>query len=249
MGWSRHKVPPVRSHGGAGRSWSLDLLPGEGQDNGMRSRLYASLLVSLSIIPLQSLHAADPLRVTCVGDSITLGAGSTGNPYPMQLGGLFGDKAVVSAFGVSGTTMLKHGDHPYWNTKQFTDALASNPGVVVIMLGTNDTKPQNWKLKEEYAKDYLEMIQNFQALASKPKVFICRPCPVPGTGNFGINEAGVQEEIPMINKLAAETKSGIIDMHAALEATPELLPDRVHPNAEGAKKMAEAAFKAINAVK
>ena len=42
---------------------------------------------------------------------------------------------------------------------------------------------------------------------------------------------------------------GVIDMHAALEATPELLPDRVHPNAVGAGKMAEVAFSALTGKK
>jgi GDSL-like Lipase/Acylhydrolase family len=121
--------------------------------------------------------------------------------------------------------------------------------MVLIMLGTNDTKPQNWVHKTEYAKDYKEMIQQFQALPTKPKIFICRPCPVPGAGNWGINEAGVKEAIPMIDALAAETKSEIIDMHAALNDFPETLPDRVHPNDAGAAKMAEAAFKAITAAK
>jgi sialate O-acetylesterase len=38
---------------------------------------------------------------------------------------------------------------------------------------------------------------------------------------------------------------GIIDMHAALKNKPELIPDRVHPNAAGAGEMAKAAYKAL----
>jgi len=34
-------------------------------------------------------------------------------------------------------------------------------------------------------------------------------------------------------------------MHAALADKPQLLPDRVHPNTEGAGNMAKAAFKAL----
>jgi sialate O-acetylesterase len=40
-------------------------------------------------------------------------------------------------------------------------------------------------------------------------------------------------------------KLGVIDMHAALADQPRLLPDRVHPNAEGAGEMARAAFTAL----
>ncbi len=48
-----------------------------------------------------------------------------------------------------------------------------------------------------------------------------------------------------IDTLAAEMKLGVIDMHAALADQPRLLPDRVHPNAEGAGEMARAAFTAL----
>ena len=61
-------------------------------------------------------------------------------------------------------------------------------------------------------------------------------------GNFGINEEGVQEQIPLIDKLAKEMGLGVIDMHTALVDKPDLIPDRVHPNAEGAGEMAEAAY-------
>nr|MCU0751009.1 hypothetical protein [Akkermansiaceae bacterium] len=107
---------------------------------------------------------------------------------------------------------------------------------------TNDTKPQNWKHEGEYVADYTALIESFQALESKPRIYVCRPCPVPGAGNFGINEAGVQEQIKRLDALAAKMKLGIIDMHAALADKPQLLPDRVHPNTEGAAEMAKAAF-------
>src|SRR5438552_964968 len=96
---------------------------------------------------LTNVNAADVARVACIGDSITAGGGT--NSYPALLQKLLGDKYEVKNFGVSGTTLLKHGDHPYWNTKQFTDATQFDPNVVTIKLGTNDTKPQNMKFKDE----------------------------------------------------------------------------------------------------
>jgi lysophospholipase L1-like esterase len=155
---------------------------------------------------------------------------------------MLGHDWKVRNFGVSGRTMLKHGDYPYWKEKAFQQAQAFEPKVVIVMLGTNDTKPWNWKHKEQFARDYKEMVEKFKDLQSKPRVFVCLPLPVPGKGNFGINEAGVQEEIPLIKEVAKETGAGIINMHATLEKTPELLPDRVHPNAEGYKRMAAAVY-------
>ena len=89
------------------------------------------------------------------------------------------------------------------------------------MLGTNDTKPQNWVHHDEFYSDYKALVEIFMNLPSKPRVFICRPCPVPGAGNYGINETNIQIEIPLLDQLAAEEKVDIIDMHAALVGKPE----------------------------
>ena len=193
-------------------------------------------------------RAAEPVKVACVGDSITQGAGAQkGKSYPAQLQGLLGEGYQVGNFGVSGRTLLKKGDFPYWKEKKYQEALAMEPAIVVIMLGTNDTKPQNRKFEAEFAADYRELVKSFQTLKSKPKVFVCRPVPVPGKGNYGINEENIQKEIPRLDVLAKELGCEVIDMHAALEKSPELLPDRVHPNTAGAGEMAKAAAKAITA--
>jgi len=200
----------------------------------------------LALLTLMTAHAAEPIKVACVGDSITQGAGAkSGQSYPSQLQALLGEGYQVGNFGVSGRTLLKKGDFPYWKEKKYQDALAMEPAIVVIMLGTNDTKPQNWKFEAEFDADYRELVKSFQALKSKPKVFVCRPVPVPGQGNYGINEENIQKEIPRVDALAKELGCGVIDMHAALAKTPELLPDRVHPNTAGAGEMAKAAAKAI----
>lgn len=191
-----------------------------------------------------------PVRVACVGDSITQGAGADrGMAYPDQLQELLGERWAVKNFGVSGRTLLKNGDYPYWKEGAFKNAQSYNPDVVVIMLGTNDTKPQNWSHKDEYKPDYAEMVKIFRNLPSKPRIFICRPCPVPEPGNYGINEAGVKEEITILDGLAKELDLGVIDIHAALEKTPELLPDRVHPNSKGAGVMAATVYTSLTGSK
>lgn len=192
--------------------------------------------------------AKPPVKVACVGDSITQGVGAgKGKSYPSQLQALLGAEWKVGNFGVSGRTLLKKGDFPYWKEGAFTKAQEFAPEVVIIMLGTNDTKPQNWKFKAEFEGDYRELIQTFQKLPTSPKVFICRPVPVPEPGNFGINETALQEQMPVLKKLAGELKAGVIDMHAALDGKPAMLPDRVHPNDDGAAAMAKAAFAALTA--
>jgi lysophospholipase L1-like esterase len=196
--------------------------------------------------PIDPATYKEPIRVACIGDSITQGVGAEkGKSYPSQLQELLGDKWKVGNFGVSGRTLLRKGDHPYWSEKAFQNAQDFKPNVVIIMLGTNDTKPQNWAHQDEFLSDYKDLVKTFQALETKPRIYLCRPCPVPGQGNFGINETNVQLEIPMIDKLAQEEKLGVVDMNAALKSRPELLPDRVHPNTAGATVMAETAYQAF----
>lgn len=192
--------------------------------------------------PIDPAKYKEQIKLACVGDSITQGSGTKGNPYPKQLQELLGEKWKVGNFGKSGRTLMDKGDYPYMKEKLYQDALAMNPDVVIIMLGTNDTKPQNWKFKDNFYPDYKKLVESFQALESKPRIFVCRPVPVIGKGNFQINEAGIQEQIPMVDQLAKELGLGVIDMYAAFKDSPELIPDRVHPNAEGATKMAEAAY-------
>ncbi len=200
--------------------------------------------------PIRVQDYKKPIRVACVGDSITQGFGwKNPNSYPSQLGRMLGHDWKVRNFGVSGRTLLKQGDYPYWKEKAFHQAQAFKPNVVIIMLGTNDTKPQNWKHKEAFAQNYKELVETFEHLPSKPRVFVCLPPPVPGTGNYGINEAAIQEEIPMLRQVAKHTDAGIINMYVALEKTPELLPDRVHPNAKGYRRMAAAAYQVLTGKK
>ena len=187
-----------------------------------------------------------PVRLACVGDSITQGAGAAkGMSYPAQLQELLGGAWLVKNFGVSGRTLMRSGDYPYWREAAFKQAQEFDPDVVVIMLGTNDTKPQNWAHKEEFEKDYRDLVKTFQDLKSKPRIFLCRAVPVPGAGNYGINEAGIQEQIPIVDRLSQELKTGMIDMHAALAGKEVLLPDRVHPDTEGAGEMAKAAYQVL----
>lgn len=201
---------------------------------------------AISLIDLTAFKT--PIRVACIGDSITEGAGAEKNKsYPAQLQQLLGTSWQIENFGLSGRTLLKNGDHPYHKETSYQKALQSKPNVVIIMLGTNDTKPQNWIHQTEFSADYTELVKSFQALGSHPKIYVCRPCPVPEPGNFGINEINLLEEIKRIDILAKEMKLGIIDMHAALADKPQLLPDRVHPNAEGAAEMAAAAFRVLTA--
>ena len=190
----------------------------------------------------------ETIRVACVGDSITFGAGikdRKNDNYPVVLGRSLGERFEVRNFGVSGATLLKDGDFSYWKTPAFKAATEFDPHVVVIKLGTNDTKPQNWKHADEYTADYEAMIDHFAALPAKPKIWLCSPAPVYQT-RWGISEKSVVEGvIPKVQALARRKGLPVIDLYAVLSDKPEMFPDKIHPNAAGAKLMAEAVEAAI----
>ena len=190
----------------------------------------------------------EKIRIACVGDSITYGAGIKDRQnfnYPLVLGKSLGEKFDVRNFGVSGATMLKNGDYSYWERPAFKQATDFNPHVVVIKLGTNDTKPQNWKHSEEYVLDYEAMIDHFSSLPAKPKIWLCSPAPVYQT-RWGISEEiVVGGVIPKVRDLATRKGLPIIDIYSVLSNKPEMFPDKIHPNASGAKEMADAVMSAI----
>jgi len=198
---------------------------------------FATLLILFCGLVATAGAKETPIRVACVGDSITFGAGiddRNNNSYPAQIQAMLGDGYEVKNFGVSGATLLKQGNKPYWNLKAFTAAKEFQPDLVIIKLGTNDSKPGNWKHAGEFVANYVEMVEIFQRLESKPKVLICHPVPVFGT-RWGINNKTVVEEvIPRIDEVAEATDVAVVDLYAPLEGKSALLPDKVHPNAEGA---------------
>lgn len=196
--------------------------------------------------PADTSKQTPPIRVACLGDSITHGVGAgPGWAYPDQLDRMLGDGWDVRNFGHSGATVGKSDKHAIWGTKEYKEALVFHPDVVVIMLGTNDTKPENWAEKNQLPKLYKELVESFAKLSSKPRVFLCTPPYVAKKGNFGINEAGVLEEIPMISAVAKENRAAVIDVHAAVDKRDDLFKDNVHPNTEGATLIAKSVYRAL----
>jgi acyl-CoA thioesterase-1 len=191
--------------------------------------------------------AQSPIKVAFVGNSITQGPGRN-NPgsYPLQVGTLLGDSYEVKNFGVSGRTLLRKGDFPIWNEPQFHEAKDFQPDVLLIKLGTNDSKPQNWSHKDEFVKDYLDMIAEFRAVMPKDgKVYVIIPVPVTRE-NFGINPTIMNsEQRLMLFEVIQKSGAEVIDLYSPLKDKSELLPDGVHPNAEGLTIMAEVIARKI----
>lgn len=189
-----------------------------------------------------------PIKVACVGNSITYGAGladSKKDSYPAVLGRVLGNGYKVLNFGVSGRTALRKGNNPYWKEKAFQKAIAYNPDIAIIKLGTNDSKPVNWQYKNEFEKDYGDLVDVFLNLPSHPKVFVCKPVPAFNKKYTISDSAIVNEIIPIIEKVGKVKKVEVIDLYKAFSGKEKLFLDGIHLNEEGCAFMAKEIYKAI----
>lgn len=195
------------------------------------------------------------IKVACVGDSVTYGHGVedwTKNSYPVVLQQLLGDGYHVSNFGSSGACVNPEGDQPYINRDIYKEALAYNADIIVVMIGSNDSKPENWTDVESFLEDYVALLTSFTQGERVPKVYVALSPKVfytedadksTGIASYDIQPAKVDEIVAAVKENAANSEliEGIIDVHSLTEAHAEWFEnDGVHPNKDGAKAIAEA---------
>ena len=173
------------------------------------------------ILLIFSVPSSLALKVACVGDSITEGANirDSVNTYPAQLESMlrqFDPSWQARNFGVGGATLLHQGNLPYIEQAAYQQALSWNPDVVVIMLGTNDSKPINWDYSADFVADYCALIDSFAGLPSHPRIWICKPVPSFAL-NFNIRNEAIRDEIiPLIEEIAGLRDVGLIDLYGPL---------------------------------
>lgn len=192
---------------------------------------------------------AQQVKIACLGASICAGARlphPETESYPAQLGKLLGRGYEVTNYGVSSTTLLKKGDHPYWNTPQYKAALASNPDIVLIDLGGNDSKLVNRVHLNEYEADYRDMIRAFRALPSHPRILLLQPVVSFVKDTTQIWDPVIREQIlPKVRQVAYDENVELVNLNALLIGKPGLMPDGIHPELEGTTMMAKTLFEVL----
>ncbi len=185
-------------------------------------------------------------KVACVGDSITFGIGVQDrdhDSYPAQLQQLLGPKYQVGNFGNSGKAVTKAHPWTYWKVPEFQSAKDFQPDIVIITLGTNDAMPRFWPaVRDDFVPDLKDMVGVFRALKSHPKVYVAVAPPV---FNEERHQNFEEETASLVRQAARECGAPLIDFHHALEGQASLFPDQLHPNVEGAYKMALTAYFAL----
>lgn len=209
----------------------------------------ASCFIFLTLF--MSVASAQKIKIACIGNSVTYGATIKNrivDSYPAQLQKLLGSEYEVGNFGYSGATILKNGHKPYWEKPVFKASKEFLPNIVIIHLGLNDQGNNNWlKHKGEFESDYLEMIQVYKSLPSKPKIIVCKMSPS-FSGHHWFEE-GMRESYAeiqtKIETIAKKANVSLLDLQEPLYRYPELYSDDLHPAKEGATILAKEVHQII----
>lgn len=190
------------------------------------------------------------IRVACIGDSITWGftlLNPSRQSYPALLQKKLGEGYIVKNFGYNNASARFDADTPYVRKKVYSNSLVWNPEIVLLMLGSNDTKRRNWD-PEIFRRDYRELVQSYLDLPSKPRVIliapirIFQPMHIPLLGLYSETmEGGVR---PAIREIAAELGLALVDL-VDLFPDSKYMMDGVHPQAAGAGMLADAIYSAV----
>lgn len=208
--------------------------------------------IFLTFILVLSLNqAVAQIKVACIGNSVTYGAGLAQREtecYPAVLQSLLGSPYDVRNFGRNGATLLKNGHNPYVKTQEYADAIAFKPDVAIIHLGLNDTDPRNYpRFREQFIPDYIALIDSFRMANAGVRVIIAQMSPI--THNHPRFKAGTRDWFLLIQddikQVAQRTGVELISFHDVLYKHINLTPDAVHPNAQGASMLAKRVFSAI----
>lgn len=194
-------------------------------------------------------------RLACIGNSITeYTAQADTDPkdaYPIKLGEMLGPDWYAVNKGKSGAYMQKSSPMPYWGTGLLKTVLDFKPGVITIKLGTNDSRQAYWHA-DKFIADYESLIDSLNTLDPKPKIWLCAPIPSwqrNGAWPYdGIsNDIIKNQTLPALRQVADDKGLPIIDLYTPMLALERLVPDGVHPNAEGQDSLAHFIYRAISA--
>ena len=157
----------------------------------------------------------DAIRVACIGNSIT-----DGNAV---------DLSDINAYPGQLQKLL---GKDYW---------VKNYGVSARTMLNSGDHPY----MKDFESDMQSMIDELRALKSKPEIYLAFPLKA-WQNSFTISDEVIRKEIiPIINRLAKKNNLKTIDLYSALDSSDLLVKDGIHPNTEGAKRMAETVYKAI----
>jgi len=206
------------------------------------------------------------VRVACVGDSITYGYGLADREresYPAQLQKMLDEAAPgkyeVRNFGNSGRgiyldSMRGSEKRGFRWMDEHKAALVWKPDIVVCNLGINDNgeyirEYTGGRKRGQFIGDYLALLGDYRKVNPKASLFIWTKLSPLAEGQrfYRSPEPFLMQRD--LDEVAERIGATGIDMQEPLrERMDEIFArDRIHPNADGARIIAETTFKAMTA--
>jgi len=195
------------------------------------------------------------IKIACAGDSTTYGHGISGwpkNNYPTVLQNLLGDAYHVNNYGVSSFAVQESADRSYRTLPHYQESLAYDADYVVFMMGSNDSKPINWKGADAFKTDLLSLLDTYGdseiILCTLPSAFFLEG-QTEGVTNHDIQPLIVEEIAEITREVAAERGYTLIDIHTLTAQHPEWFEkDGVHPSNECAAAIAQEVYTVISSM-
>ena len=136
---------------------------------------------------------------------------------------------------------------PNVSKRVYRDSLEWNPDIVLLMLGTNDTKTRNWD-PEVFRRDYRKIVESYQSRPSHSRVVLIAPIRVfliMGRPLLGVRPDNMEEGVrPAIREIADDIGLELVDLHDLFKDS-KYCYDGVHPQRLGAQMLADAIYSAI----
>ena len=226
----------------------------------MKNVIFAITSFALAICA----SAAEPIRVACIGDSITYGFGladRAAESYPAQLQRLFNESAPggyeVRNFGNSGRgiyldSMRGSEKRGFRWMPEHKAALAWKPDIVVCNLGIKDCGEYikefaGGRRRGQFKDDYLALLEDYRRANPKVKIYIwTKLSPLAEGHRFHrspepfLMQADLEEVAKRMNAVGIDLQEPFRE-----EMDEIFARDKIHPNAEGARIIAEKTFAEI----
>lgn len=189
------------------------------------------------------------IKISAIGDSLTYGYGLENRQeqaYPSILLNLLGTHYQLSNYGMSGRSLLSTSDYPYLKEKNAQESLRAEADIVIIMIGSNDSRAAYWN-KEQFIREYRNLVKAYLKLDSQPDVFLVSPPYVP-TSRFGLNNEIVKNDLPeIIASIATELNVHFVNLYPITEGHMEYYSDGLHLTPLGNRVIAQEILSAIKA--
>lgn len=185
------------------------------------------------------------IKVATVGDSLTYGYGLENrerDAYPCILADKLGSHYQISNFGLSGRSLQSTADYPYLKEKNAQLSFQSEADIVIIMIGSNDSRAAYWN-KERFTAEYKALAEGYMALASQPDVYLVIPPHVP-TSRFGLNNQIIEEELQVIiPQIGEDLGLPVINLYPITKDQSAYYSDGLHLTPLGNRVIAEEIYR------